>query len=123
MKKRPWNLRIKDCIKLNIYTILYIGLILALTHYIFCNWEKCISMQFFSQFDGNNILFLIWIASIFLFFYDVEAKGWKFRRKGIEEANRQIKEKDYERQLKQREEEVNRTLSQISTETNGGDRK
>ena len=80
-------------------------------------------MQFFSQFDGNNILFLIWIASIFLFFYDVEAKGRKFRRKGIEEANRQIKEKDYERQLKQREEEVNRTLSQISTETNGGDRK
>lgn len=38
-------------------------------------------MQFFSRFDGNNILFLVWIALIILFFYDVEAKGFKFNRK------------------------------------------
>ncbi|MCI8285346.1 MAG: hypothetical protein HFE90_08815 [Firmicutes bacterium] len=38
-------------------------------------------MRFFNKFDGNNILFFVWIALIILYFYDVEAKGWKFHRK------------------------------------------
>ena len=31
---------------------------LLLTAYIILNWEKCISMKFFSNFDGNNVLFV-----------------------------------------------------------------
>lgn len=47
-------------------------------------------MQFFTKFDGNNILFLVWIACILLFFYDIEAKGWKFHLKGNEEMQQQF---------------------------------
>lgn len=77
--------KIKDWLVNHIYTTLYGILMIFLSVYIIKNWSICISMQFFSHFDGNNILFLIWIALIFLFFYDVEAKGFKFqRRRGLE---------------------------------------
>ena len=81
--------KIKNWVKLRIYEILYILLLIVLTSYIVVNWEKCITMKFFEQFDGNNILFLIWIVLIILLFYDIEAKGWKFRRKGIEDTRKQ----------------------------------
>lgn len=73
--------KFRSCVKRNIYNILYLLLLAILTRYIICNWNACISMQFFSHFDGNNILFLVWIALIILFFYDIEAKGFKFHRK------------------------------------------
>lgn len=77
-------------VKLRIYEILYILLLFILSGYIVINWEKCIAMKFFEQFDGNNILFLIWLVLLILPFYDVEAKGWKFRRKGIEDTRKQF---------------------------------
>lgn len=46
-------------------------------------------MQFFEQFDGNNILFLVWIASVLLLFYDVEFKDGKFHRRKMEETKKQ----------------------------------
>ena len=75
-------------IKLRIYEILYIVLLAILSSYILINWEICVTMTFFEQFDGNNILFLIWIVLLILPFYDVEAKGWKFRKKGIEDTRK-----------------------------------
>lgn len=80
-------------------------------------------MRFFSQFDGNNILFLVWIADILLFFYDVEIKEGKLHRRSIEEAKKQVQDKDIERQIGQRVGEIDRVISEISTETNGGDEK
>ncbi len=88
--KKPRRYRFANWISVHIYTILYIAVLVILTRYIICNWEKCISMQFFSQFDGNNILFLVWIASIVLFFYDIEAKGWKFHLRGNKEMQEQF---------------------------------
>lgn len=111
--KKFWSLR---------YGVFHAIILFCLTLYILLNWERCISMQFFSQFNGDNILFLVWIADILLFFYDVEIKAGKVNKRNIEEANRQIKEKDYERQLEQREKDVDRTLLQISIETNGGEK-
>lgn len=88
--KKPWYQRLWHWIKFYSYTILYILILTILTFYIICNWEKCISMQFFAQFDGNNILFLVWIASVLLFFYDVEFKGGKFHRRKMEETKKQF---------------------------------
>lgn len=68
-------------IKVHIYQILYMIVLIGLWVYIIINWNKCISMKFFEQFDGNNILFLFGIVWVVLFFYDVEAKGFKFQRK------------------------------------------
>lgn len=82
--------RFINWVKLRIYEILYIALLIILSGYIFINWEICVSMTFFEQFDGNNILFLVWIVLLILPFYDVEAKGWKFRKKGIEDTRKLI---------------------------------
>ena len=50
--------RLKNWITSNIYNIYYIILLILLWGYIIMHWDLCITMQFFSHFDGNNILFI-----------------------------------------------------------------
>ena len=59
--------------------ILYFIIVVILWAYLILNWEKCVSMQFFCRFDGNNILFLVGIALIVLpfFRFEIEGKGIK----------------------------------------------
>ncbi|MCH5185340.1 MAG: hypothetical protein J1F64_04355 [Oscillospiraceae bacterium] len=66
-------------IKENLKLILYIMLLLGLSTYVVINWDKCISMRFFKYFNGNNILFLVWLAMLILQFHDVEIKDFKVR--------------------------------------------
>lgn len=83
--KKLWCKKFQIFLSEHIETIFH-GLILcALTIYILCNWNRCISMQFFSKFNGNNILFFIWIALLFLMLYDVEAKGVRFKKRKLKE--------------------------------------
>lgn len=79
------------------HNIFYYIVEISLTVYVLLNWEKCIKMQFFSHFDGNNILFIVWIIIIFLAIYDVEAKGIKFQRHEVEQITQNFGsiEKDY----------------------------
>ena len=63
-----------------IRSIVYIILMIILSIYVLSNWDKCISMKFFDQFDGNNILFLVWLVLLILQFHDIEAKDFKLRR-------------------------------------------
>lgn len=60
-----------------------------LTIYVLSNWEKCISMQFFSNFNGNNILFIVWLLMIIVNIYDIEIKGFKMseRKQEIDMVN------------------------------------
>lgn len=74
----------------HIYTIIHILVLAALSWYILSNWESCISMQFFSDFDGNNILFLAWIVLIFLLVYEVEGKGIKVAKRKQEESQQNL---------------------------------
>lgn len=67
------------------YTIFHITVLAVLTTYVILNWRLCVSMQFFSQFNGNNILFLVWIVLILLTLYDVEAKDIKVKERKIKE--------------------------------------
>lgn len=64
----------------------------CLTIYITVNWEKCITMQFVSQFNGNNILFLAWLVLIFLIIYEVEGKGVKVAQRKQEETQKSLGE-------------------------------
>lgn len=124
MDNKPnWFQRVVHFLWVRIYTILYIVLLCILTKYICENWEKCISMRFFSQFDGNNILFLVWIAAIILFFYDIEVKEGKFHRRNIEEARNQVQKKSVELEIAQRVEKVERAISEISRGTDDGGEK
>lgn len=123
MKKKVWYLRLKDWTISNIYTILYVVLVIALTKYIFCNWEKCISMRFFTQFDGNNILFIVWILLLVLPFYDIEIKETKFHKRNMEKAKEQINDESVALTLEQRVEKIDSMLSEMSTRMNGGEEK
>lgn len=82
-----------DCLKRYIYQILYVIMLGVLWTYIVLNWEKCVSMQFFSQFDGNNILFLAGILLIILPFYEVEGNGIKIRKAGTKELEKDLKKR------------------------------
>ena len=64
--------------------------VLCLSCYVLLNWEECISMQFFSQFDGNNILFLVWIILILLIIYEVEGQGIKIAKHKKEEVQKNL---------------------------------
>lgn len=112
--KKLWSMR---------YGALHSIIFICLTGYVLLNWEKCISMQFFLQFNGDNILFLVWIADILLFFYDVEIKEGKLHRRNIEEAKKKLQDKDVELQIGQRVGEIDRAISEMSAELNGGDEK
>ena len=52
--------------KNHIYITYSICTFIALSAYVIFNWEECTEMQFFNSFDGNNVLFLVWVL---LFFY------------------------------------------------------
>ena len=69
--------------------VLYLIILTCLTIYVIINWSECISMQFFSSFDGDNILFLVWIILIILVFYDVEAKDTKIHVKKVDDEQAQ----------------------------------
>lgn len=76
----------------------------------------CVTMTFFEQFDGNNILFLIWIVLLILPFYDVEAKGWKFRKKGIEDTRKLYENAD----LNYIQEQINNLRDTIQSQNSDG---
>ena len=120
MKKRPWYLGFVDW---PLYRKLYAGLLIALTIYIICNWEKCISMQFFSQFDGNNILFLVWILLFVLPFYDIEIKVAKINKRNMEKAKEQVNDESVALTLEQRVKKIDSMLSEMSARMNGGEEK
>lgn len=109
-----------DWTKLRIYEILYIALLIILSAYILINWEICVTMTFFEQFDGNNILFLIWIVLLILPFYDVEAKGWKFRKKGIEDTRKQFENAESNFRQNQINNMLDNIITQNPEEMDGG---
>lgn len=73
-------IKIINFVRIYYLNILFFILMTILSIYVIYNWDKCISMKFFEQFDGNNILFLVWLALLILRFHDIEAKGFKLRR-------------------------------------------
>ena len=90
--------QIYNCLRPYLYQILYSIMLGANWIYIVLNWEKCISMQFFSRFDGNNILFLVGILLLILPFYEVEGKGFKIRRVGMKKLENDLNKAESEYQ-------------------------
>lgn len=86
--------RLKNWITSNIYNIYYIILLILLWGYIIMHWDLCITMQFFSHFDGNNILFIVGIILVVLPLYNIEGKGIKIGRKTRIEMEQKLEETD-----------------------------
>lgn len=115
--------RVRKWILIHIYNILYLALLSVLWGYIIINWEICISMQFFSRFDGNNILFLVGILLVILPFYELEGKGTRLRRTGtkaMEEDYRDADTRFLEDKIKNQMDKQN---LQEETKSLGGERK
>ena len=91
MSKHIWFNRLKLWWLINFKNIFSIKNIFwsILTVYVLSNWEKSISMQFFSNFNGNNILFIVWLLMIIVNIYDIEIKGFKMseRKQEIDMVN------------------------------------
>ena len=91
MSKHIWFNRLKLWWIINFKNIFSIKNIfwIILTIYVFLNWEKCISMEFFKNFNGNNILFIVWLLMIIFDIYDIEIKGFKMseRKQEIDMVN------------------------------------
>lgn len=77
------------------YDLFHVATFLTLTLYVIKNWGLCVSMQFFSRFDGNNILFLVWIILILLIIYEVEGKGIKLRKRKQEKDQEAMDNAEY----------------------------
>ena len=105
--KERWK-SIKRFALKHFYTFMHIVVLVSLSFYIFSHWKLCVSMQFFSSFDGNNILFLSWIALIFLLLYRVEGKGIKVDRR-IQEDEDNLNKKRLEYKLNELQEIINTT--------------
>ena len=84
-EKVSWYKKTWKQILRNRNSIFHWTVLIVLTVYIIKNWDLCISMQFFSEFNGNNILFFVWIILLFLMLYDVEAKGVKLKKHELKE--------------------------------------
>lgn len=102
-------------------TILYVFILAILWTYIILNWEKCISMQFFSKFDGNNILFLVGILLTMLPFYEIEGKGIKLHRINLKSMGEELKGAESKYQEKSIEIQMDKLQSQAEGKALGGD--
>ncbi len=50
--------------------IWYVILLCVSTPYVICNFEEIITFQFFSQFNGKNLIFVVWIALLIIPLFD-----------------------------------------------------
>ena len=100
--KKYFIKRIGDRISRHRRSILYVAIVLILWGYLIFNWEKCVSMQFFCQFDGNNILFLVGIALIVLPFFrsEIEGKGVKVQAEMRKEMQADFQNADSDYKIK-----------------------
>lgn len=106
-------------IKINAYNILHIFIDFLLTGYVVIHWDKCISMQLFSQFDGNNILFLVWIVLIFLQLYEVDGKFVHVTKRKNEKAQRDYDATQLSYELEVREKQFTKLNTSGEEDENG----
>lgn len=104
-----WRKKIERLLNKYFYIFFHVLTFVTLTIYVIKNWNSCISMQFFSQFNGNNILFLVWIILILLLIYEVEGKGIKVAQRKHDETQRSLSEV----QLAYRKNQVDALLEQM----------
>ena len=87
--KRKYN--VGGFLRSNWRLIWYFVVVVALTVYVICNWSRAISFTPFSDFDGNNLLFVVWIIFASLPFLRIEYEKGKA---GLDTGNNWDKEVD-----------------------------
>lgn len=60
---------------------MYSILVALSTLFVFFNWNSCVNMQFFSSFNGYNIIFIVWIVLLILSLFKIDFNGISFAKK------------------------------------------
>ena len=68
---------LKDIVKNRWRLLWYFISVTSLTIYVICNWRYVIDFTPFTNFDGNNLLFVVWIIIVTLPFIRLESEKGK----------------------------------------------
>ena len=70
----------------------YILLLTLFTIYVVCNFELLVTQCFICQFNGNSLIFILWIVLLFLpLFNSIEGYGFKFSKEREVQEEQTIK--------------------------------
>ncbi|MGN0227052.1 MAG: hypothetical protein ACI4AI_03185 [Paludibacteraceae bacterium] len=71
--------------------IWYVILLCVSTPYVLYNFEEIVSFQFFSQFNGKNLIFVVWIVLLIIPLFDsFEGFGISIKRFYKQTENKQL---------------------------------
>ena len=69
----------------------YIILMSISTPYVICNFEEIVEFQFFTEFNGKNLIFLVWVALLIVPLFDsFEGFGISIKRFNQRIENKQL---------------------------------
>ena len=92
MKKIHNFLTDREKVKSELYWIRkvwYVLLLVLSTVYVGCNFCQLVEQNIITQFDGNSLIFILWIILLFLpLFNSIEGYGFKFSKE-LEEQEKQ----------------------------------
>lgn len=92
MKKIHNFLTDREKVKSELYWIRkvwYVLLLVLSTVYVGCNFCQLMKQNIITQFDGNSLIFILWIILLFLpLFNSIEGYGFKFSKE-LEEQEKQ----------------------------------
>ena len=92
MKKIHSFLTDREKVKSELYWIRkvwYVLLLVLSTVYVGCNFCQLMKQNIITQFDGNSLIFILWIILLFLpLFNRIEGYGFKFSKE-LEEQEKQ----------------------------------
>lgn len=70
----------------------YILLLILSTIYVVCNFELLVTQCFMCQFNGNSLIFIVWLVLLFLpLFNSIEGYGFKFSKEREEQEEQTLK--------------------------------
>ena len=76
---------------------MYFLVTVAFTIYIICNWNKATSFTFFSDFNGINLVFVVWIILLLMpIIGSFEGFGFKMASLFFEQKEQKVRQKDDE---------------------------
>ena len=92
MKKIHNFLTDREKVKSELYWIRkvwYVLLLVLSTVYVGCNFCQLVEQSIITQFDGNSLIFLLWLVLLFIpLFNSIEGYGFKFSKE-LEEQEKQ----------------------------------
>ena len=70
----------------------YITLLALSTIYVICNFNTLVTQCFVCQFNGNSLIFILWLVLLFLpLFNSIEGYGFKFSKEREEQEEQTLK--------------------------------